>query len=105
MDTFFGNDVLDTNGMSLNDLHEIGIVPHIKTPKRVMEDTYNELKPDGTLCAAESKVTWDKYDFEIHIKLPIEMSDQKVLEVFQDILDRVVKQMRDESSGLGVIVY
>ena len=89
----------DTSQMSLSDLHAQGVYPHIETPKRVMESVYNELKPDGRLYSAESKVTWDKYDFEIHIKVPMIFSEKRTMEVFQEVLDDVIRQMRSESNG------
>lgn len=91
----------DTSKMSLNELHQMGIYPNLDFYKNTShrEVTYNEMKEDGKIYSAYSKMTWDKYDVEVQIKIPRIMSDTKVLEIFQSILDNVVRTIRGENDN------
>lgn len=76
-----------------------GVVPAIQMPNRCIEVVHNELKEDARIYAAETKITWDDYDFEVRMKIPMIFSEQRTMEVFQSVLDDVVKTMRREKEG------
>lgn len=91
--------VPDTSKMSLEEMHAHGVYPVIEEPKRLYTACYQEKTRDFRLYSAYAEVKWDKYDFDIKVKIPMIMSEQKILEIFQDILDNVISERRAETNG------
>lgn len=86
--------------LSMSELYALGIRPiEVPDPAKKKEAIHNELKPDGRICAAESKVTWDSYDLEIKIRIPMIFSEVRTMEVFQSVLDSVIETMRAEHNN------
>lgn len=78
-------------------IEDLEFVPHIDYATRHEEAVYNEMKEDGRLYSAESKMSWDNYDINVHVKIPMIFSEQRILEVFQSVLDDLIKVKRKES--------
>lgn len=77
-------------------INEMDVYPHIEYSDRKNEAIYNELQDDGKIYSAESKMTWDNYDIELRIKIPMILSDERILEIFQGILDDLIKVKKKE---------
>lgn len=77
-------------------INEMDVYPHIEYSDRKNEVIYNELQDDGKVYSAESKMTWDNYDIELRIKIPMILSDERILEIFQGILDDLIKVKKKE---------
>ena len=93
------NDLPSQENLTREELIALGIVPTIHTPRQVIEKTFSELKVDGRIYAGNSIVTWDSYDFDIKIRVPMILSELKVKDIFQTVLDDVVKTMREMKDG------
>ena len=99
------NSLPSQNDLSKEALSALGIFPTIHTTKKSMETTYNEMKLDGRMFAAQCEATWDSYGFDIKISIPMEMSEPKILEVFQSILDDVIKTMQKEKGSDSSVFF
>lgn len=93
------NELPSENDFSREELAAMGIVPSIHTTTKTFETTFNEMKVDGRMLSAQCQAKWDSYSMDIRISLPMEFSELKTLDVFQEILDDVVKTMRKEKGS------
>lgn len=93
------NELPSEKDLSRAELAAMGIVPSIHTPKKTFETAFSEMKIDGRTLSAFCQASWDSYTMDLKISIPMEFSELKTLEVFQEILDDVVKTMRKEKGA------
>ena len=68
---------------------------------RDMTAVYQEQIEDGRLVKGHSRLTWDDKWVNIELKLSVEMTDERVLDIFQDLLINTVQAMDHERERNG----
>lgn len=63
---------------------------------RYLTARYKELLPDETFAEGGSVIEWDEKNLEVRMKLSINFSDKRMLEIFQGVLDNTVKAAQHE---------